>query len=641
MADAVRVLLIEDSSDDALLAVRALERAGLAVYIDRVDSLAALEAALRGGSWDVVCSDHSMPGFDAPAALALVRRLAPDVPIILVSGTIGEERAVAAIKAGAYDYVPKGSLARLPDTIQRALRETTERRARALAEEVARRTTDQLSALHDASPIGIVTLDAAGRVATWNRAAERIFGRSVGEAAGQPLPLDAAALDVFERLLRRTHHGDMVTDVELETRRQADGQALVLSCSTAPLRDASGEVAGLVAVFADVTRRRELEHHLHLTQRLEALGRLAGGIAHDFNNLLTAILGTAQVLMEDLGDDPRAEDARDIKDAAVRAAALTRQLLAFSRRQMLQPEVLDLNALVLDLKKMLRRLLGEDIELRTTLASDLGAVRADPSQIEQVIVNLSINARDAMGQGGVLTITTENALLHEPPPGERPAVAAVNAGPYVLVTVSDTGSGMDEATRGRVFEPFFTTKERGQGTGLGLARVYGIVKQSGGYIWVFSEPGRGSTFRVYLPRVDEKPTPLAVRAPEGRDVRGSETVLVVEDEEPVRMLAQRLLVAKGYTVLTAAGGDEALAVAADASTPVSLLLTDVVMPGMSGRELASRLADQLPGLKVLYMSGYTDDDIVRHGVLDPRTPFLPKPFTPDGLLRKIRDMLDG
>jgi PAS domain S-box-containing protein len=638
MAAAIRVLLIEDSSDDALLAVRALERAGLAVYIDRVDSLAALEAALRGGTWDVVCSDHSMPGFDAPAALALVRRLAPDVPIILVSGTIGEERAVAAIKAGAYDYVPKGSLARLPDTIQRALRETAERRARALAEEVARRTTDQLSALHDASPIGIVTLDAAGRVATWNRAAERIFGRNVGDAAGQPLPLDAAALEVFERLRRRTHHGDMVSDVELETRRLADGHALVLSCSTAPLRDASGEVAGLVAVFADVTRRRELEHHLHLTQRLEALGRLAGGIAHDFNNLLTAILGTAQVLMEDLGDDRRAEDARDIKDAAVRAAALTRQLLAFSRRQMLQPEVLDLNALVLDLEKMLRRLLGEDIELRTTLAADLGAVRADPSQVEQVIVNLSINARDAMGQGGVLSIATENAFLHEPPPGEQPSV---NTGPYVLLTVSDTGSGMDEATRSRVFEPFFTTKERGQGTGLGLAMVYGIVKQSGGYIWVFSEPGRGSTFRVYLPRVGEKPVPLAVRAPEGGDVHGSETVLVVEDEEPVRMLAQRLLVAKGYTVLTAAGGDEALAVAADAPGPVSLLLTDVVMPGMSGRELASRLADKVPGMKVLYMSGYTDDDIVRHGVLDPRTPFLPKPFTPDGLLRKIRDVLDG
>ena len=638
MADRVRVLLIEDSSDDALLAVRALERAGFAVENDRVQNMRDLEAALRSGPWDVVLSDHSMPGFDALSALAMVRRLAPDAPFLLVSGTIGEERAVAAIKAGAYDYVPKGTLTRLPDTIQRALRESAERRARARAEELAHHSTELLRALHDASPVGIVTLDVTGSVTTWNRAAERILGRTAGEAAGHPLPLDTAAAAAFEQLLRRTLQGDGVADVELETHRAHGGAALVLSCSTAPLRNAVGEVVGLVAVLADVTRRRELEQHVQLTQRLESLGRLAGGIAHDFNNLLTAILGTAQILIEELGEDPRAEDAREIKDAGMRAATLTKQLLAFSRRQMLQPEVLDLNLLVHDLEKMLRRLLGEDIELRTSLAADLGAVLADPGQIEQVIVNLAINARDAMEQGGVLTIETANTTLVDPPPGERPVV---KAGQYVQLSVTDTGTGMDEATRGRAFEPFFTTKERGRGTGLGLATVYGIVKQSGGYVWVTSEPGRGATFRVYLPLVDETP----VRAPERphpeRSVRGSETILVVEDEEPVRSLIQRFLTTQGYNLLIASGGDEALAVAAAADAPIALLVTDVVMPGLGGRALADRLVAQRPGLKVLFVSGYTDDDIGRRGVLDPRTPFLAKPFTPEGLLRKIRDVLDA
>jgi PAS domain S-box-containing protein len=637
MAEAIRILLIEDSSDDALLAVRALERAGLSIYADRVQTLEALGGALRGGAWDIVLSDHGMPGFDALSALALVHRLAPDVPFLLVSGTIGEERAVAAIKAGAYDYVPKGSLARLPDTVRRALREAAERRARARAEEIAHRSMEQLGAIHDASPVGIVTLDAAARVMTWNRAAALAFGRSVEEAAGQPLPLDAAAAAVFDRLVRRTLHGDAVADVEIETHRAPHGARLILSCSTAPLRGAAGEVVGLVTVLADITRRRELEHQMQLTQRLEALGRLAGGIAHDFNNLLTAILGTAEVLVEDLKDDPRAADAGDIKEAALRAAALTKQLLAFSRRQVLQLEVLDVNALVRDLERMLGRLLGERIHLRTALAPTVGAVRADPSQLEQVLVNLAINARDAMEAGGVLTITTDDVHLEEPPAGERDMV---RAGPYVRLAVTDTGSGMDEATRGRVFEPFFTTKPRGRGTGLGLSTVYGIIKQSGGYIWVSSEPGRTTTFEVYLPRIAETPVRSPDRPLVDTPVDGTETILVVEDEAPVRALIRRILTDRGYTVLIAATGEEALTVAAGAGQ-IALLVTDVVMPGMSGRDLADRLVARTPGLKVLFASGYTDDEIVRHGPLNPHTPFLPKPFTPEGLLRQIRAVLDG
>jgi hypothetical protein len=615
-----------------------LRDGGLAVSTDRVLTVAGLETALRGGTFDLILSDHAVPGFDVLEALELVGRLAPDVPFVLVSGTIGEERAVAAIKAGAYDYVPKGGLKRLPSVVERALRETSERRARAAAEEAARRSTEQLRALHDASPVGIVTLDGSGQVITWNHAAERVFGRSV--AAHAPLPLDAAAAAAFERLLQRTLQGDWAADVEIETARSPTGKA-VLSCSTAPLRDAAGEVSGLVAVFADVTRRRELEQHFHLTQRLESLGRLAGGIAHDFNNLMTAILGTSELLIQDLGNDRGGEEAKEIREAAQRAAALTKQLLAFSRRQMLQPELLDLSAMVRNLEKMLRRLLGEHIELRTRLAPDVGAVRADPGQIEQVIVNLAINARDAMPQGGVLTIATANAHLVEAPSGEQPTV---RPGDYVMLVVADSGVGMDAVTKARIFEPFFTTKERGHGTGLGLATVYGVVKQSGGYIWVTSAPQEGATFRTYLPRVAGVATgPLrpSERLDDERPTAGTETVLVVEDEEPVRTLTRRVLSAKGYTVLTAASGGEALALVDGRTSVIDALVTDVVMPGMGGRLLAERLRTQCPGLKVLFVSGYTEDDIKQHGTLDPGTPFLAKPFTPDALLRKIRDVLDG
>ena len=640
MADTIRVLLIEDSSDDATLATRALERSGLSVKSRVVETIGGLETALRGGTWDIILSDNSMPGFDALEAMGLVRRLAPNVPFLLVSGTIGEERAVAAMKAGAYDYVPKSNLHRLSGVVERALREGKERHARASAEEAARRAGDQLRALHDASPVGIVTLQGSGRVITWNRAAERMFGRSEADATGQELPLDGPAAAVFDRLLQRTIQGDAVADVELETHGPA-GTVIMLSCSTAPLRDAAGDVSGLVAVFADVTRRRELEQHFHLTQRLESLGRLAGGIAHDFNNLMTAILGTSQMLIEDLGGDPRSEEAVEIKEAAQRAAALTKQLLAFSRRQVLQPEVLDLNTLITDLEKMLRRLLGEHVELRTTLARDLGTVRADPGQLEQVIVNLAINARDAMPQGGVLTIETANARLVEPPPGEQPDV---RAGDYVMITVTDTGTGMNATTRARVFEPFFTTKERGRGTGLGLATVYGIVKQSGGYIWVASEPGHGATFRTYLPRVNG---PIAPARPDRntpvppRPVQGTETILVVEDEEPVRALTRRILAGKGYNVITAGSGAEAIALVATHKDAIHILISDVIMPGMGGRQLAERLRAGRPKLKVLFVSGYTDDDVIQQGILDPGMPFLAKPFTPESLLRKIRDVLDG
>jgi CheY-like chemotaxis protein len=332
------------------------------------------------------------------------------------------------------------------------------------------------------------------------------------------------------------------------------------------------------------------------------------------------------------------DDVEEIRKAAHRAAGLTHQLLAFSRQQVLAPRVLDLNEVVRSVDKMLRRLLGEDVELESVPARGLGHVKADPGQLEQVIVNLAVNARDAMPRGGRLTIETADV---EMPETRGRDLATVPAGPYVMLAITDSGTGMDEETKARIFEPFFTTKEQGKGTGLGLATVYGIVKQSGGFVWVYSEPGHGTTFKIYLPRVTEATTPAKVGQQPAGPVGGSETILLVEDDEMVRVLAHRMLTARGHTVLVASRGDEALRLMEERSDAIDLLVTDVVMPGMNGRELATRVLALRPGIKVLYLSGYTDDAIVRHGMLEPGVAFLQKPFTPDTLLRKVREVLDG
>ncbi len=388
----------------------------------------------------------------------------------------------------------------------------------------------------------------------------------------------------------------------------------------------------------DVTDQRHLEEQFRQSQKMEAVGQLAGGIAHDFNNLLTAILGNTQLLLRELppGDSKRG-DVEEIRKASERAASLTRQLLAYSRRQMLQPVVLDLNVVVAEMDKLLRRLIGEHIALVTVLAPDLGRVKADPNQLEQVIVNLAVNARDAMPEGGKLTIETANVDLDE---GFAQAHLGSVPGAYAMLAVTDTGSGMDATVRAHLFEPFFTTKEVGKGTGLGLATVYGIVKQSDGYISVYSEPGHGSSFKIYLPRI-ATPARAAAGPQKGGPARGTETVLVVEDEPAVLSLSRRALEAQGYVVLAASDAAAALRVVERHGGMIHLLLTDVVMPGLSGRELADQLAGQRPGIRVLYMSGYPGDAVVQHGTLPTGSAFLQKPFSPDGLARKVRDVLDA
>jgi PAS domain S-box-containing protein len=427
---------------------------------------------------------------------------------------------------------------------------------------------------------------------------------------------------------RRALQGEAVTF-------EVDWNGRLYESHVEPLRGAGSRIVGTVGMALDVSERRRLEDQLRQAHKMEAVGRLAGGVAHDFNNLLMVIRGYGELLLEGSeAGDPVYRSAEQIQKAADRAASLTRQLLAFSRKQVLAPAVLDINAVVTDIEKMLQRLIGEDIELVTVARPGVGRIKADRGQIEQVILNLAVNARDAMPRGGKLTIETANVELDEEYCRRH---AVVQPGSYVMIAVTDTGVGMDAETRAHIFEPFFTTK--GLGTGLGLATVYGVVKQSGGYIWVYSELGQGTTFKVYLPRLEEgAAVPVFPRVP-AEAQRGYETVLVVEDEDGVRELAREFLERHGYTVLTARSGPDALALAQQRPGPIHLLITDVVMPGMSGRELAEKMAQLRPELRVLFMSGYTDDAIVQHGILDRGTALLQKPFTRASLAAKVRESL--
>ena len=506
-------------------------------------------------------------------------------------------------------------------------------------ETALRHTSETLSALIQASPLAIFALDGAGKVTSWNPAAERLFGWRASEVLGHALatvPTEHAA--EFEAQRIAVLNGRSFVDLEIIQKRR-DGTPLTLSLALAPLYEGMSASPGVIGLAADLTERKKLESQLRQSQKMEAVGQLAGGVAHDFNNLLTAIMGYTSLLLKAIPqDDPKHQDLLEIDRAAARATELTQQLLAFSRRQMLQPTLVDFNAILADTMRMLGRLLGEHIELAILPQAELGVVRADRGQVEQVIINLAVNARDAMEGGGKLTLETRNVELDDAYARQHPGATS---GQFVMLAVTDTGVGMNAATQARIFEPFFTTKERGKGTGLGLSTVYGIVKQSGGTIYVYSEPGRGTTFKIYLPRV-AAPGPVESQATaKPTTVRGTETILVVEDEAGVRSLTCRVLGTFGYTVLEAENGGEALLIAEQHPEPIHLVLTDVVLPRMSGRKLAERLLRTRLDLRVLYMSGYADGAIISHGDLDPGTAFIQKPFTPDALAQKVREVLDA
>jgi PAS domain S-box-containing protein len=515
--------------------------------------------------------------------------------------------------------------------IQCNIRDITERK-RAEAEHVRLVTAIEQSAE------AVLMTNTEGEIQYVNPAFTRITGYSRDEVLGQnPRILKSGKQDpAFYQQLWATILKGEIWHGELINRRK-DGSLYSEQMSIAPVRSAGGEVTYFIATKQDVTEHKKLEQQLIQAQKMEAVGRLAGGVAHDFNNLLTIINGYAQLLIEPISpQDPRRGHLKEILTAGERAASLTRQLLAFSRRQVLEPRVLNLNSVLADVAKMLRRLIGEDVELVATLKPDLGRVKVDPGQIEQVIMNLAVNARDAMPQGGKLFVETSNVEIDA---NYARSHSPMMPGKYVMVAVSDTGCGMDLETQAHLFEPFFTTKEKGHGTGLGLATVYGIVKQSGGFIWVYSVPGRGSTFKIYLPVVEEAlPTAEPAEVP-AELAKGSETVLVVEDEGGVRSLVCEALASHGYKVLEAAGAASALEISEKYTEPIHLLLTDVVMPQTGGKELAKGFSTLHPETKVLYMSGYTDDAIVRHGILERGTSFLQKPFQPRALLLKIREVL--
>jgi PAS domain S-box-containing protein len=483
----------------------------------------------------------------------------------------------------------------------------------------------------------VIVMNTHGIVADWNPAAERIFGYSKAEMLGQPLQRVSAAEDMaeLERTLGEAFKRDGRWAGELPFVRK-DGGHGVADVIVSVQRDANGRASSIISVSRDVTERKRLEAQLQQAQKMEAVGRLAGGIAHDFNNMLTAVKGYSEFLLDDLDvSDVRRTDVQEIAKAADRAASLTRQLLAFSRKQVLQPRPVNLNDVVEGMEKMLRRLIGEDISIVARLETELRLVEADPSQVEQVIMNLAVNARDAMPTGGTLTIETRSATL------ERvEADWAIEPGPYALLVMSDTGIGMDAQTRAQIFEPFFTTKPVGQGTGLGLSTVYGIVKQSGGHVSVYSELGHGSTFKVYLPQVAASASDPMLGPAMSRLPRGSETIVLVDDDEGVRAVARRILQRAGYTVLSAPDGVEALRLIGENAGKVQLLVTDVVMPGLGGRDLVAHVRDTHPELRVLFVSGYTEEGVRRHGVLDTESAFLEKPFTAERLAQKVREILD-
>jgi two-component system cell cycle sensor histidine kinase/response regulator CckA len=572
--------------------------------------------------------------------------LPPDLPEILRAARERDElscyremRIKDAVFGARIEFIPQYEVARLW---------VTDITARKQAEEALRRSEKRYRLLAENVTDVIWTVDLDFNLTYVSPSIRLLTGHSVEEylTLGVEQILSPSSLEIARSRFQE--------EMALEERRPDPSRATILELElyckdrstvwtevkASFLRDANGRPTGMLGVTRDITVRRKLEEQLQQSQKMEVIGRLAGGVAHDFNNLLTAILGYCELLQGSLrAEDPALQDVAEIKQAGERASHLTRQLLAFSRRQVLQPKSLNLNQVVENLGKMLMRVIGEDIELSILPGSDLGRVMADPGQIEQVILNLTVNARDAMPRGGQLIIKTANVDLDE---NYAAVHAQVQPGPYVLLSVSDTGCGMDAATRSHIFEPFFTTKETGKGTGLGLSTVYGIIRQSGGYIWVYSEPGQGTTFKIYLPRGAAAAAPLLLehQTPE-TSRQGYETILLVEDEGLVRQVARRILKSSGYTVLEARNGKEALHIYEQHPGPIHLMLTDLVMPDLNGRELANQLASRHPEMKVIFMSGYADNGIMDKNLSAPGVVYIQKPFEAHVLTRKVRELLDA
>lgn len=510
---------------------------------------------------------------------------------------------------------------------------------RIIAERALRQSEEKYRSFFEDDLTGDYISTPDGRLLFCNPAFLDIFGfSSLQQAMNYNIQELYNSLDDRKKLLSDLQKKKRLYNYEMQLHK-LDGTPIFVTANVIGKFNKQNALIEIKGYLYDVTHHKRTEEQFWLAQKMEAIGRLAGGVAHDFNNMLSVINGYSDLVMHRLPKEhPLQKDIAMIFQAGKKAEALTRQLLAFSRRQIMQPKVISLNFLVDELEKMLRRLIGEDIELITKKYSDLGAVKADPTQMEQVILNLAVNSRDAMPKGGKLIIETRNVSFSSDLELER---VTMLAGEYVLLSVTDTGVGMDEKTRVNIFEPFYTTKEKGKGTGLGLSTVYGIIKQSGGYIWVYAEPGKGTTFKIYLPRVDEKIEDAVIRKSPPETLKGNETILLVEDDQGVREVSQMILSQFGYSVLTASDGETALKIIEDNGSKIKLMITDLVMPGMSGKELTDKLSQSGNGLKVLYLSGYTDEAILDHGILNKGINFLPKPFGTQELLQKVREILDN
>ncbi len=639
MTEHVRILHVEDSSRDAELVREALLAEGLGCEILRVETREQYVAALETGRFDLIVCDYTLPSFEGAEALEIAAAKWPHIPFLFFSGTIGDEKAVETLKKGAAEYVLKDNLSRLPSAIRRALSEARERGERRRAEEALRASEQRTRALMENAKDVILVTNIRGIVVEVNHAGEELFRRSRGEFAGRQF-FDLLAADEREKVRRRFESAlaGRALEAQETIAVTADGQTVPIEISGS-LVEIGGERL-MLAIVRDVSERKRLEEQFRQVQKMEAIGRLAGGVAHDFNNLLTVILGYSDVVNSQLpAGHPLRQEVEQIQKAGERASALTRQLLAFSRTQVLVPQLIDVAEIVTDIDKMLRRLIGEHIDLSTVCDPGTGLVKADPGQLEQVLLNLAVNARDAMPGGGKLTIKTRNAEVGEADAREH---ATAEPGSYVMIAVNDTGAGMDAETKAHIFEPFFTTKERGKGTGLGLATVYGIVKQSGGFIRVSSEPGRGTSFEIYLPRVEEELNSPRRRFPPAPErARGTETLLLLEEDEGLRRLAREVLENHGYKVIEASGWQTAIELAAQYPGPIDLVLADAVMPETGGQAIVSRLSALRPGVKILSMSGDTGDAVLRPGAPDAGVALLQKPFAPGDLARRVRQLLDA